>query len=137
MESDKLNVLIVDDDEGMRSIVSEWLKNAGHVVASAVDGDDCVAKLSTDIDLIFLDIMMPGPRPEEVIKKIKDSCPNAFVIYMTAVGLSTLTPMQQVKGWKLDFGPPVVDYLKKPLEEEEVMKSVQRIIRRKRRGDTF
>jgi CheY-like chemotaxis protein len=128
-----LNIMVVDDDTGMRMIASEWLKKAGHNVRTAVDGDDCVDNLSDDLDIIFLDIMMSGPSPREIIEEVRRKSPEASVVYITSVKLDRETPEQEMMGWVPVQEAPVRGYIEKPLTEFMLLKKVKEMIKLKER----
>lgn len=129
MPEDPLNILVVDDDEGMRFLTVEWLRNNGHSVMSAVDGDDCIAKLNRNIDIIFLDIMMPGPTPKVLIDNIVKKSPKALVVYMTAVNLDRVSNEQRRRGWVPVLQHPVWGYLEKPVEAYTVLSKVKEMMK--------
>ena len=66
------NILIVDDEPDIREILRYNLEKAGFNVTEATSGDDALNKLSKDLDLAILDIMMPGKDGYKVCKKIRE-----------------------------------------------------------------
>ncbi|MDD3888234.1 MAG: response regulator [Patescibacteria group bacterium] len=120
-----MKVLVVDDSEDVRILVTKWLTDSGYIVQSAANGSEGITKLSKDLDLIFLDIMMPGPKTEEIIKKIKAKSPKAIVIYLTAVEAFNLTKEQEEKKWKPIFESPVMGYLQKPISKEQLLAKIK------------
>lgn len=67
-------ILIVDDDQFLRDLYEEILKDAGYEVDMAVDGEDGLAKIqATAYDLILLDIMMPKLDGLGVLKRLKET----------------------------------------------------------------
>jgi two-component system chemotaxis response regulator CheY len=66
-------ILILDDTQSMRSLLSMTLKQSGHTVIEAVDGVDGLKKLkeNPDVDLIFTDLNMPNKNGVEFIKEAK------------------------------------------------------------------
>ena len=133
MSPEVLNIMVVDDDVGMRLLASEWLVNAGHNVVTAVDGEDCIFKLTEDLDIIFLDIMMPGPTPNDIINAVREKCPEASVVYITSVKLDRETPEQEMMGWVPVQEAPVRGYIEKPLTEYMLLKKVREMIKLKER----
>jgi len=65
MFNGKSLILIVDDEPKIRILVSKWLIDDGYLIDTASDGNDCINKTNINTDLILLDIMMPGPTPDE------------------------------------------------------------------------
>ena len=79
-------IIIADDEARIRKLVSDFLKQAGYDVIEAEDGDsayETFLKHSESIDLIILDIMMPGLNGWEVCRKIREKS-NVPVIMLTA-----------------------------------------------------
>jgi two-component system response regulator FlrC len=80
-------ILVVDDEEGIRTFVAETLGIAGHEVTTAEDGTAAFAMLDRHgFDLVITDLRMPGKDGMEVVKKVKDDQPDVEVIVMTAHG---------------------------------------------------
>ncbi len=68
----KKNILVVDDSESIREVVSFTLENAGHNVLMAIDGKDALKYLDgTDINLIITDLHMPEMNGIELIKQVR------------------------------------------------------------------
>ncbi|MFQ6137286.1 MAG: response regulator transcription factor [Candidatus Hydrothermarchaeales archaeon] len=67
-------ILVVDDDPDMRLLLCIMLRERGHDVIEASDGEECMEKIeATNPDLVFLDIMMPGMDGWEACKRIKEA----------------------------------------------------------------
>lgn len=112
-------VLIVDDEEDIRSTVKTILEKEGYNVVTAIDGDDCLKKLPKQkVDLILMDIMMPGTPVKEVIKKIKDT----KISYLTVVRTSEAEKEDLMK---LNN---IVDFIQKPFDINELVKRVKKVI---------
>ncbi|NET09988.1 MAG: diguanylate cyclase [Symploca sp. SIO2B6] len=112
-------ILIVDDNSNNRKILSETLSGQGMRIITACNGEDALEKLSDNaVDLILLDVMMPGLNGFDtcdIIKKNPEIC-DIPVIFMTA-----LTDVKhKVKG--LTMGG--VDYVTKPFHPLEVVARV-------------
>ena len=121
----KLNVLAVDDNEDVRILVSKWLGDEGYSIKTAVDGNDCIRKLTKDLDIVLLDIMMPGPTIKTILEAIRKKSPNAIVIYLTAVESFAPTKEQIKKGWTPMFEPPVMGYIQKPIDKRELLDKIK------------
>jgi len=81
----KLNVLIVDDQAGVRLLLETIVKEAGHRVAVAKNGLEAVQLVSrVKPDLVFLDIKMPVMDGLQALERIKSISPLSKVIIMTA-----------------------------------------------------
>ena len=65
-----LKILIVDDNKDIRLLVRTWLSSE-YNVDEAIDGDNCLLKLKENhYDILLLDVMMPGPRSNELVKSV-------------------------------------------------------------------
>jgi CheY-like chemotaxis protein len=77
-------ILIVDDEKGIRELFVDVLKRAGHMVVTAQDGLAGIeAAKSGDIDIIFLDIKMPGINGVEALRQIRQFSPQTKVVMIT------------------------------------------------------
>ena len=74
------NILIVDDEPDIREILRYNLEKEGFNITEAVNGDDALDKVSKDLDLAILDIMMPGNDGYEVCRKIREQG-NTCLLY--------------------------------------------------------
>ncbi len=78
-------VLIVDDEEGIRLLYKEELEEEGYEVELASSGEEALKKLdSNHLDLVLLDIKMPGMDGVEVLRKLKEKYKDLPVILCTA-----------------------------------------------------
>ncbi|HEX7151117.1 MAG TPA: response regulator [Thermoanaerobaculia bacterium] len=107
--SAKRRVLVVDDDAGIRILVSRILARQDFEVDSARDGAEAIEKiLAYDYDLVVLDLMMPRIDGYGVVKYLTEHHPEklAHVIVMTAFGASALEKVC----------PPVARFIEKPFD---------------------
>ena len=84
MEGARARILVVDDDEVIRSLVKETLEEEGHTVVTAgtsVEGLDCVKRW--DFDLVFLDLKMPDMDGAELLKQLRSIKPRLSVTIIT------------------------------------------------------
>ncbi len=101
-------VLVVDDEEGVRSFLAEALALDGHAVAESPDGADALARLDRQsFDVVLTDLKMPGVDGETLLRKIRAEQPEIEVIVLTAHG----TVESAVDAMKLG----AFDYLRKPV----------------------
>ncbi len=78
------HILVVDDDEYIRELYEEVLKDAGYIVDSAVDGQEGYDKIiKTNYDLVMLDIMMPKMDGVELMKKLAAEKVHPRVVLLT------------------------------------------------------
>jgi DNA-binding response OmpR family regulator len=119
-----MKVLIVDDEEMIRSVLKEYVEFEGYEADEAEDGMEAVKKCKqTDYDMILMDIMMPkldGFSAVKEIKKMKD----VPVIMLSARG----EEYDKLFGFELGID----DYVTKPFSPKEVMARVNAIIRRRK-----
>ncbi len=125
-------VLVVDDDEDIRFLVKKWLEKNGYKAITAEDGKECIKKLDEKIGLVLLDIMMPGPAPNEILEEVREKSPEARVIYLTGVEAFNLTSEQERKGWQPELEPPVIGYIEKPITEDLLMKKIKESLKMKK-----
>jgi len=116
------NILIVDDEPDIREILRYNLEKAGFNITEASSGDDALNKLSKDLDLAILDIMMPGNDGYEVCKKIREQGNTLPVIFLTAMDRE----FDEVRG--LEVGGD--DYVKKPFSPKMLIARINAILRR-------
>ena len=111
-------IMIVDDEADNRSTVKTVLEKNGYKVVTAVSGDDCLKKLPKQkVDLILLDIMMPGKPVKEVVNSIKNP-----VIFLSAVRMS------EAEKEKLFDTKNIIGFIEKPFDLDRLLKSVQKAI---------
>ncbi|WP_343561939.1 response regulator transcription factor [Kiloniella sp. b19] len=120
------HLLVVDDDERLRSLLKRFLCEQGFRIStadSARAARDCMASL--DFDLLILDIMMPGETGLELTRSLRDEAgKDVPILLLTAMGEST----DRITG--LESGAD--DYLPKPFEPRELVLRVQSILKRLR-----
>ena len=121
------HILIVDDDDGIRSLVKKYLNENKFLVTTATSAENAIDKINIiKFDLIILDIMMPGKSGLEFIKENKKKLETP-VILLTAKG----EPNERVKG--LEIGAD--DYLPKPFEPKELILRIQNILSKTTKTD--
>lgn len=80
-----LRVLVVDDDADVRAIVADMLELEGHVVRTAADGEEALARLDeADPDLLLTDVVMPGMRGTELAREVVARKPDVRVVLMSS-----------------------------------------------------
>ena len=86
-----MNILIADDEEGLRLSMAGILEMENHRVFIAADGLEAIEKARQhDIEIAFLDVKMPGINGVETFKEIKKLRPAIVVIIMTAFAINDL-----------------------------------------------
>ena len=115
-------VLVIEDEPGIVDFLERGLQAHGFQVSSALDGASGTAKaLSNDVDLVVLDMMLPGRSGLEVLATLRDAKPTLPVIVLTARG----EVEHRVSG--LDAG--AVDYLTKPFSLTELAARIRAQLR--------
>ena len=114
------HILVVDDDEGIRNLVKQYLNENNFLVTTSNSAEDASFKIQIiKFDLIVLDIMMPGKTGLEFTKENKNKI-NTPIILLTAKGESS----ERVTG--LETGAD--DYLPKPFEPKELVLRIKNIL---------
>ena len=127
MDNFVAHILVVDDDEGIRTLVKKYLNENNYLVTTANSAEDAFEKIQIiKFDLIILDIMMPGKSGLEFIKENQKKL-DTPVILLTAKGGAN----ERVEG--LEVGAD--DYLPKPFEPKELILRIQNIIRKTKKSD--
>jgi two-component system phosphate regulon response regulator OmpR len=114
------HILVVDDDDGIRDLVKQYLTENYFLVTTAKNAIDAKEKISIiKFDLIVLDIMMPGKNGLEFTQEHKKKI-NTPIILLTAKGKAN----ERVEG--LEVGAD--DYLPKPFEPKELILRIKNIL---------
>ena len=120
MDKYKAHILVVDDDDGIRSLVKKYLNENQFLVTTAESAEDASEKIKIiKFDLIVLDIMMPGKNGLEFIQDNKKKLETPIIL-LTAKGEAN----ERVEG--LEIGAD--DYLPKPFEPKELILRIQNIL---------
>ncbi|MDR2426777.1 MAG: response regulator [Endomicrobium sp.] len=116
----KLNILIADDEEGLRFSLASILEIEGYPVQTACDGLEALELVKNNaFDIAFFDIRMPGMNGVEVFKKIKQISPEMIVVMMTAYAMND-TIREAIKEGAFAC-------ISKPFEIEDVLNTVKEI----------
>jgi response regulator RpfG family c-di-GMP phosphodiesterase len=117
-------VLIVDDESRVREIISRKLENEGYHCLTAPNGNNALKLLRADqVDLVLLDIIMPGKSGKEVLEEIKAKYPDTAVIMITAVAdVQTAIGLMKAGAY---------DYIIKPIELNILMLSMTRALEKR------
>ena len=121
------HILVVDDDEGIRSLVKKYLNEKKYLVTTAISAEDASEKIKIiKFDLVILDIMMPGKSGLEFLNEHKKDI-NTPIILLTAKG----EPSERIEG--LEMGAD--DYLPKPFEPKELDLRIKNIINKTKQNN--
>lgn len=123
-------VLVVEDDPTVAEVVLSYLDRAGHVTRSVSDGSEAASLLvsaeAAEIDLVVLDLMLPGADGLEICRRLRKHYPDLPVIMLTALGQED----DRIAG--LEVGAD--DYLTKPFSPRELALRVGSVLRRSAPG---
>ena len=121
------HILVVDDDDEIRSLLKQYLTDNNFLVTTANNAEDAIEKiLIIKFDLIVLDIMMPGKSGLEFTHEYKNKI-NTPIILLTAKGSIS----ERVEG--LEVGAD--DYLSKPFEPKELVLRIKNIVNKTKKNN--
>lgn len=110
-------VMIVDDEEDIRNTLKQILEKQGYETELAINGDDCLKKISSfKPDLVLMDIMMPGTPVKDVVKKIKSKVAYISVVKVTEAEKEDL------------IGNNIIGFIQKPFDIKDLTKKVKSFI---------
>lgn len=120
-EQKNATILIIEDDKDIREVLDVLLSHEGYNVMQAEEGLTALEIMSDDVDLIILDIMMPGMSGIDVCVEIRKNY-NAPILFLTAKSSDTDKAEGLLAGGD--------DYLTKPFSETELIARVTALMRR-------
>lgn len=115
------HLLVVDDDRELRGLIGDFLKNHGYAVSMAANSAEMDKALGGKIDLIILDLMMPGEDGLSIIRRLRSGA-RPPIIMLSAMG----EDHDRIIG--LEVGAD--DYLSKPCNPRELLARVRAVLRR-------
>lgn len=116
-----INILIVDDEDALREVLSNELSKSGYQTMAAPDGEEALGMIKkNNFDLILLDIRMPKVEGIEVLKYVHKNYPKTKVIMMT--GFGDLKHAMEAK----EHG--AVDFITKPFDLTEVVNTINNVL---------
>ncbi|VVB65886.1 Chemotaxis protein CheY [Candidatus Gugararchaeum adminiculabundum] len=112
-------IMVVDDEPDIRETVKTILEKNGYQVVTAVTGDDCLKQLPKQkVDLILMDIMMPGTPVKDIVPKIK----GTKVCYLSVVRTSEAEKEDMLKSKN------IVGFVQKPFDIKELLNTVKKLV---------
>jgi len=118
-----LTALVVDDEENMVHVLTTLLAQEGFGVAAARTGEEAVERIRSEVvDLVLLDVRLPGRDGLEVLEVVKAQRPDCGVLMMTAFG--------SIESAVAALRAGADDYLVKPFRAEEVLRRIQAVLER-------
>jgi len=117
-------ILIVDDEQSMRELLSIMLRKERYVVVTAENGEKAVTAMQADIfDLVITDLKMPRMDGIALLKTIKELSPDTIVIMMTAFGT--------MEGAETARSLGAYDYIGKPFNNDEIKLVIQNALEKR------
>lgn len=117
----KRTVLVVDDEESLREVLSTELTKEGYDVQTASDGDEAIGILGTEkFHLVLLDIKMPRMSGFDVLKHIRGQHPGTKVVMLT--GFADLKNAIESKKLGAD------DFVSKPYDLVDLLTTIERVL---------
>jgi DNA-binding response OmpR family regulator len=123
------HVLVVEDDPAVRDVVRRYLERDGHRVTLAYDGEAALRAADGSVDLVVLDVMLPGMDGLQICQRLRDGAsgrPDVPVIMLTALGEED----DRIAGLSLGAD----DYVTKPFSPRELSLRVTSVLRRAANG---
>ena len=119
-----VTMLVVDDDDGIRSALRRFLTQQGYEVATAASGEEALAILSRRrITCMLVDVNMPGISGVELVPRIMDLEPTVAVLMLTAVNDATSAALCMQRG--------AFDYLIKPIDLGHLSRAIHQALQRR------
>jgi len=123
-ETGKKRILIIEDDEEMRSLLKEFLDEEGYETDSVDNGSEAFHRLVGEVfDLVITDIRMPGLTGLDILPGVRKLQPEAPIIVMTAFG------SDEVYHKVLERGATA--YLEKPIHLDHLRNLIQKMVSQK------
>ena len=126
MESDgQVRILVVDDEEIIREVLSDVLSQASYTVKTAKDGNDAIAQIEHEpFEIVITDLKMPGMGGMELLQRVQKINPDICVLIITACSTieSAVSAMKQ----------GAYDYICKPFEVAEMKVVIERAVEQQR-----
>jgi DNA-binding NtrC family response regulator len=119
--AEKNKILVVDDEDALRTVLSSELVTEGYDVQTAADGDEAIADLGKhEYDLILLDIKMHRVNGFEVLKFVKEKRPKTKVVMLT--GFADLKNALESKKLGAE------DFVSKPYDLVDLLTTIERVL---------
>ena len=120
-----MNILIIDDEEVLQDVLSSLIRKEGHLAISALSGEEALQVLEREeIDLVLLDLMLPGMSGQEVLRQIRRRDPDQVVVVITAYS--------SIEGAIEAMKEGAFHYIPKPFKNEEVLLTIYKGLEQRR-----
>lgn len=118
------SVLVVDDEEPIRSALKKYLVQEGYEVTTAATGEEALKVLQRQkIACMLLDVRLPGISGVDLVPRVMEMEPSVALLMLTAVNDATSAALCMQRG--------AMDYLTKPIELTDLSRAIQRALRRR------
>jgi DNA-binding response OmpR family regulator len=124
---DAVHILVVDDDPRIRQMLTRYFEQEGYRISAAADGASMRAQLNTSVDVILLDVVLPGEDGLTLAREIRAT---------SDVGIIMLTGRDDVLDRVVGLEVGADDYIAKPFHLREVLARVKSLLRRRGRSST-
>jgi putative two-component system response regulator len=119
-----VGMLVVDDEDGIRSALQRYLSGHGYDVSVAATGEEALAILRRQkITCVLLDVNLPGASGIDLVPKMIDAEPDIAILMLTAVNDATAAALCMQRG--------ALDYLTKPIDLDVLSRAIQRALGRR------
>ena len=113
-------ILLAEDDDALRRFLAKALERAGYEVRACADGDEALAALDPDYDILLTDIVMPGTDGIEVARQAAALQPRMRIVFITGFAAVALSP---------DSGAPQgAKVLSKPIHLRDIVAEVEKLM---------
>ena len=114
-------VLVIEDDQGMRSLLEDFIQEEGYEVRSTDNGSEAFRLLAKDeFDLIITDVRMPGLSGLDILPGIRKLQPHSVIIVITAFGSEEVYKRAMERG--------ADGYLEKPISLEKFKNLIKKLL---------
>lgn len=125
MQKREIRIVAADDEPPIRDMVKHLLETNGYQVISAVDGDDALKKIRSELpDMVILDVMMPKRDGFSVCKAVRSSMETMFIPIVMLTGQDSIE--EKLQGLSLGAD----DYITKPFNADELLARIETVLRR-------
>jgi len=120
-----MNILVIDDEEVLQDVLTSLIRREGHHTVSARTGEEGLTLLQREeVDLVLLDLMLPGMSGQEVLRQIRKEDPEQVVVVITAYS--------SIEGAIEAMREGAFHYIPKPFKNEEVLVTINKGLEQRR-----
>jgi len=120
-----MNILIIDDEEVLQDVLTSLIRREGHTTFSARTGEEGLKIVEREeLDLVVLDLMLPGMSGQEVLKQIRQEYPDVIVVVITAYS--------SIEGAIEAMREGAFHYIPKPFKNDEVLLTIRKGLEQRR-----